>query len=157
MLEFRRASDVDALADFFAQLTHSGDDRFFHPHPFTRDEAQRIANHTGRDLYLVASDGPRVVAYGLLRGWDAGFEVPSLGIAVHPAERGSGVARAFMIYLHAAARRQGASRVRLKVYPDNAAAKRLYESLGYVFMDKAPDGQLVGIYDLSPRYRAEAG
>ncbi|MFQ3592772.1 MAG: GNAT family N-acetyltransferase [Gemmataceae bacterium] len=157
MLEFRRASDPHALAEFFSQLTQAGDNRFFHPHPFTSQEAQRIVSYTGRDLYLVANDGPRIIAYGLLRGWDAGFEVPSLGIAVHPAERGSGVARAFMIYLHAAARRQGATRVRLKVYPDNAAAKRLYESLGYVFTDQSPDGQLVGIYDLSPRYRAEAG
>jgi ribosomal protein S18 acetylase RimI-like enzyme len=157
MLEFRRASEADALMEFFTQLTRAGDDRFFHPHPFTPEQAQTIARYAGRDLYLVACDAGKVVAYGLLRGWEEGYEVPSLGIAVHPAERGSGVARAFMSYLHAAARRQGATRVRLKVYPDNAAAKRLYESIGYVFTDKAPDGQLIGIYDLIPRYRAEAG
>jgi ribosomal-protein-alanine N-acetyltransferase len=157
MLEFCRAADAAALADFFAALVAAGDDRFFHPHPFTNADARRVCAHAGRDLYLVATDAGRVVAYGLLRGWDAGFDVPSLGIAVHPNERGSGVARAFMHYLHAAARRHGAPRVRLKVYPDNLAARTLYESLGYVFTEKAADGQLIGLLDLSRRCRAAAG
>ncbi|MGL4550235.1 MAG: GNAT family N-acetyltransferase [Gemmataceae bacterium] len=157
MLEFRRAADAPALADFFAELAAAGDDRTFHPHPLTPADARRVCAHDGRDLYLVAADGPRVVGYGLLRGWDAGFDVPSLGIAVRPGERGTGVARAFMHYLHAAARRHGAARVRLKVYPDNLVARGLYESLGYAFTEKSPDGQLVGVLDLSPRCRAAAG
>ncbi len=154
MLEFRRAADAHALTEFFDALTAACDDRFFHPHALTPAEARRVCSHDGEDLYLVAADGDRVVAYGLLRGWDIGFEVPSLGIAVHPHERGCGVARAFMHYLHATARRRGAPRVRLKVYHDNTPAKRLYESLGYVFAEKGSDGQLIGLLDFGSRTRA---
>ena len=150
-LEFTRLKPADeaALADFFAALSAGGDDRFFHPHPFTADEAARVCRPGGRDLYLAASSGGRVLAYGMLRGWDAGYAVPSLGVAVHPEARGTGLARAFMVYLHAAARDCGAARVRLKVYPSNLAARRLYESLGYEWQADAGD-QLVGLCELAP-------
>lgn len=143
-----RPEHAPALADFFAGLVAAGDDRFFHPHPFTDEEAQLIAAYPGRDLYCAALAGARVMAYGLLRGWDQGYTVPSLGIAVRPDARGSGLARAFMLYLHAAARQRGAPRIRLKVYPTNVAARRLYESLGYCFAEAAGDGQVVGILEL---------
>lgn len=144
-LEFRRLGrdDEAPLADFFATLSKRGDDRFFHPHPFTADEAARLCRYAGRDLYYVATAGGRVLAYGILRGWDEGYEVPSLGIAVHPEARGAGLGRAFMAFLHAAAAARRAPRVRLKVYPDNTPARTLYERLGYRFEGET-NGQLVG-------------
>lgn len=143
-----------ALAAFFSDLSVAGDDRFFHPHPFTAEEAHLIATYPGRDLYCAALTAGRVMAYGLLRGWDQGYNVPSLGIAVHPDARGTGLARAFMLYLHATAQQRGAPRIRLKVYPTNVAARRLYESLGYVFNEPAGDAQLVGLLELPRSSRA---
>jgi ribosomal protein S18 acetylase RimI-like enzyme len=131
------------LARFFHDLIAAGDTRFFHPHPFTADEARQICHYQGADLYALAHTGDDVLAYGMLRGWAEGYEIPSLGIAVHPRGRGTGLARAFMTYLHAAARLRGAKKVRLKVYPDNVRAQRLYQGLGYHF-DSTSAGQLVG-------------
>jgi len=147
-LEFVRvaAAHEGALAAFFAELVRQGDNQWFHPHPFTAEQARVLAAYAGRDLYCVAVDEGRVAAYGMLRGWDEGYATPSLGIAVAPAFRGQGLGRPFMHYLHAAARLRGAPRVRLKVYPGNTAARRLYESLGYRFQD-AGDGQLLGFVD----------
>jgi ribosomal-protein-alanine N-acetyltransferase len=135
------------LAAFFDVLTARGDDRWFHPHPFTAEEAARLCAYQGRDLYYAAVAGDQVLAYGMLRGWDEGYETPSLGIAVHPDARGLGLARTFMGFLHVAASFQGARKVRLKVYPDNGAARRLYESLGYQ-LESTADGQLMGVLDL---------
>lgn len=137
------------LAEFFAALAEAGDEREFHPHPLTAQEAKRLCEYAGRDLYYVMSEGRRVVAYGMLRGWDAGYDVPSLGIAVHPRERGRGIGRELMEMLHAAARGRGAPRVRLKVYPSNEPALRLYRSLGYTFHSEER-GQLVGLLELGP-------
>ena len=68
--------------------------------------------------------------------------------------RGTGAARAFMAYLHLAARLSDASRVRLKVHPDNASALALYRSMGYRFSDQLePDGQMLGILELLPGRR----
>ncbi len=148
-LEFCRIGPEweSGLAQFFVALDRHGDTRHFHPHPFTQSEAHRISTYPGADLYYVATTGREVLAYGMLRGWDQGFETPSLGIAVHPQQRGTGLARAFMLFLHAAARGRGARRIRLKVYPDNLPAVRLYTSLGYQIVGEE-SGQLVACVDL---------
>src|SRR5829696_4566103 len=103
------------LGAFFADLRASGDDALFHPHALSDDHARVIAQHAGEDLYYVATEGDAVLGYGMLRGWDEGYAVPSLGIALGSTARGTGLARPFMHFLHAAARRRGAERVRLKV------------------------------------------
>jgi ribosomal protein S18 acetylase RimI-like enzyme len=128
-------------------LELSGDDQRFHPHPFTDAAVQRLAEGKGKDYYCVLVEDGRVVGYGMLRGWDEGYDVPSLGIAVHPAARRRGLAGRLMRHLHEQARARGASRVRLKVLEDNSAAIALYEALGYRFDDK--DGHyLVGMLPL---------
>lgn len=125
-----------ALGDFFAALCQEGADDQFHPHPLTDKEARRLCSYSGKDLYYVLVDREQVLAYGMLRGWDEGFDVPSLGIATRSSARGSGLGTLLVRFLHAAARRRGARKVILKVYKDNAAARKLYERLGYSFIDK---------------------
>jgi len=135
------------LAEFFRALKKAGDDQYFHPHRFTDEEAKRIAHYSGKDLYYVLVEGGKVLGYGMLRGWDEGYEVPSLGIVIHPSVKGMGLGKLFMHFLHGAARRRGASKVRLKVYPNNKTAVMLYEGLGYTFQAEEA-GQLVGFIDL---------
>jgi ribosomal protein S18 acetylase RimI-like enzyme len=148
-LEFRRLSPrwKVALFDFLRELEDQNEDRHFHPHPFTEDVLEGFCHYQGEDLYYVAVESDSVLAYGMLRGWDEGFLIPSLGIAVHPKVRGTGLARAFMLFLHQAARQKGADQIRLKVYPENEKAVGLYKDLGYVF-DEMEGNQIVGILTL---------
>lgn len=136
------------LRQFFEDLVADRAEREFHPHPLTGAEATRIANYAGPDLYYSAVQGTRVLGYGLLRGWEQGYDVPSLGIALHPSARGTGLGRTFMHFLHAAARQRGARRVRLKVYAGNTLALGLYRSLGYHFEGEEA-GQFVGYFELN--------
>lgn len=136
-----------ALAGFFAELCNDGAASQFHPHPLTADEAKRRCQYTGKDLYYLLTGEQQVLGYGMLRGWDEGYETPSLGIAIRASARGKGLAGLFMNFLHGAARWHGASKVMLKVYPDNLPARRLYEQLGYTFTGEHK-GQLLGIIDL---------
>ncbi len=124
---------VDALTRFFDSLIQSGDHVFFHPHPLTREEAIRRTTYRGSDLYFLQFADDVLSGYGMLRGWDAGYEIPSLGIAIHPEARGQGLAEDFLHFLHFMARQQGASVVRLTVHKDNARAVQLYGKLGYRF------------------------
>jgi ribosomal protein S18 acetylase RimI-like enzyme len=140
-----------ALAAFFVDLVATGEAGRFHPHPFTAEAARERALYDGLDVYCAAIAGRRVLAYGMLRGWDAGFEVPSLGIAVRAEAQGTGLGRLVMAYLHTEARRRGAARIRLKVYPDNVKAVELYRSLGYAFGPDLERGQMVGYKELSAR------
>jgi len=131
------------LKEFFRVLQAEGVERHFHPHPLTDAQAERIARYKGRDLYYVLVDGRSVLGYGMLRGWNAGYDVPSLGIVIHPAARHAGLGLLFMRFLHVAAKRNGVNKVRLKVYPDNTAAMKLYTGLGYSFTHQE-DKQMVG-------------
>ena len=148
-LEFLRLSPSwrAALGEFLEDLARGGDYANFHPHPLTADEAEARCSYRGRDLYYVAVDGQEVLGYGMLRGWDEGFEIPSLGIALSAKARGAKLGEAFMAFLHAAARRQGAKRVRLKVQRDNIRAIKLYERVGYQ-LQSAGEDELVGFRDL---------
>jgi [ribosomal protein S18]-alanine N-acetyltransferase len=148
-LEIRQINSTlnSALRQFFAVIKESGDEEFFHPHPFDSLAADRISSYTGPDLYYAMCQENRIIGYGMLRGWDAGYEIPSLGIIIHPEMRRSQLGSLFMNFLQIAARLRGATKIRLKVYPENRQALSLYQELGYVF-ESEEDGQLVGIIDL---------
>ena len=85
-LEFRALEPElgGALAGLFGALVASGDTVRFHPHPFTAEEAEARARYSGRDLYYVAVADGRALAYGMLRGWDEGYAVPSLRYRAPP-------------------------------------------------------------------------
>ena len=136
-------ADHAALAELFGAL----DAERFHPHGFTSDDALRIASHQGKDVYAVLETDGRFVAYGILRGWDEGFSVPSLGIAVRNDEQGRGHGRRMMEWLAGEALRRGAHRIRLRVHADNTPARKLYESVGYRY-DGEERGELVMVVDL---------
>jgi ribosomal-protein-alanine N-acetyltransferase len=138
---------IQALRAFLQALEISGEAAWFHPHPFTLTHLNRMAKNRSLDVYLIALWDRQVVAYGMLRGWDEGFEVPSLGLAVHPDFRKQGLGRMMMLVLHAAARLRKAPRIRLKVYKSNTGARKLYRSLGYRFSSLSQE-EWLGLHDL---------
>ena len=144
-----RADDAHALGELLEELRTDPASAHFHPHPFTHDAARRIAGRDGirRDTYFGAfEDDGNLTGYGMLRGWDEGYEVPSFGVAVGVAHRGSGLGRRLLRHAIAIARRRGAPSVMLKVHPANPNARRLYESEGFIF-DPTPleGGQIKGL------------
>jgi ribosomal protein S18 acetylase RimI-like enzyme len=148
-LEIRTVSPEweQPLGDFFKAIGISCEE-YFHPHAFTEEFAKALVQYCGKDLYYLLVDGKTVLAYGILRGWDQGYEIPSLGIVVLPEAQGGKLGELMMHFLHGAARRKGARQVRLKVYRSNASARNLYRKLGYRFDPIEEEGQLVGRLDL---------
>lgn len=128
-----------SLTDLFQAFQEMRDKVYFAPHPFTSQQAQAIAQYDGRDFYALALRRGTALGYGLLRGWDEGYEVPSLGLAVHPGFRGIGLGRLLMDYLHTVAALRGSRQVRLRVHKENRRARSLYEKLGYEFQEHSSD------------------
>lgn len=86
--------------------------------------------------YCVEEDG-RVVAYGsLLYAPDEG---QILNLAVDPAHRRRGYAKAILASLEADARAHGALSLFLEVRESNLPAISLYESLGFATVGKRPN------------------
>jgi [ribosomal protein S18]-alanine N-acetyltransferase len=146
-----RASQVEALARMLSAIDRVGESRRFHPHPFARDYLDTLCDDRLQDLYYVLATGNAVIGYGLLRGWDEGYTVPSLGLAIHPEHRRAGHGAVLMHFLHSAARARGANRVRLRVHAGNDTAIRLYRVVGYQFEPATDgDGLLVAYKSLTP-------
>jgi ribosomal protein S18 acetylase RimI-like enzyme len=115
---------------------------YFYPHAFTLDYLDYAL--TTKDAYFIMSMGLKVsVAYGLLRGWEEGYEVPRLGVAVDKNFRHFGFGEFMCKYLHAYAKYRGCKQVRLRVYQTNEVAKSLYDKLGYKFHVDTDDPRLL--------------
>ncbi len=123
------------LTLFLRELRESGDDIFFSPHPADEETIVRIVRQTGIDLYYLIVEDQKVLGYGFLRGWDEGYQIPSLGIAIHSSVQNLGLGKVFMNFLHHLALRRGAGKVRLRVHRENVKAIGLYKSLNYIFTD----------------------
>ena len=139
------------LVLFCLDLKERNDDFFFAPHAVDEAEINTMISRTKEDLYYLVVDNDEILGYGLLRGWDEGYEVPSLGIAINPNARRFGVARFLMEVLQAAARQRGAKKIRLRVRKENRIAINLYQKIGYEFEShKAEDEYLTGVKQILP-------
>jgi ribosomal-protein-alanine N-acetyltransferase len=129
---------------FLLALEASGDDAHFKPHPFTDQAVRERTEYRGKDFYCLLVEERQVLGYGMLRGWDEGFEVPSLGIAVHPSQQGRRLGESIMRHLHDEARERGAKTIRLRVNSHNARAIKLYKAFRYDLKPDEQDGFLLG-------------
>ena len=133
----------EELDEFFQRIK---DNRFFHPHPFTLEEAYTRCFYSGKDLYYVLIDDA-VIAYGMVRGIGE-WKTPCLGIYVAGIHRRKGAGETLVRFLHLVGRLQGIERLRLHVHPDNKRAITLYEKLGYEFIGTRENGELIGFKGL---------
>lgn len=89
----------------------------------------------GAAEFALLLDDPLVIALsdpsGFLLGRIVADEAEVLTLAVDPASRRQGVARALVRRFHRDARGQGAAQVFLEVAADNQPARALYMSTGY--------------------------
>jgi len=144
-----RPEHLDGLVRFFSEINTPDYAKEFSPHPFDAKHAGLVCNHEGRDLYFaVLLNGQEVIAYAMLRGWDEGYAIPSIGLCVRKDYQGLGLGRLIMEFLESISRLNGCSKLMLKVKKDNEKAKSLYVSQGYLFRDHDVDF-LIGFKDIS--------
>ena len=124
-------ADVEAALDVFLEVVAEG--RWLGTEApvdrAERAERWRASLADPHRVMLVAVDDGRVVGHLGLEM--AGYGVASLGMAVAPASRGRGVGSALLAEAVATARRLGAHKVALQVWPHNAAALALYRRFGF--------------------------
>jgi ribosomal protein S18 acetylase RimI-like enzyme len=146
-----RPDHVAALVEMLGAVAQHDALHHFSPHGFDADCVTALCSNVRKDLYYVLTSDASVIGYGLLRGWEEGFDTPSLGIAIHPSYRGNGHGRMLMGFLHSAARARGAEQVRLRVHASNTSAVALYRQFGYRFETPADSqGLLVAHLRLKP-------
>lgn len=96
-----------------------------------------------KDRYAGIWQGTELAGFYCLRGLDEGYQRPSFGIYVRSSCAGRGLARQALEDAYDWCRRNGYTRLMLKVYPENTAAYRVYSGQGFVEIGKSPDSQLI--------------
>ena len=112
---------------------------FFLPHKMDCDTIHNILTNNKSDQYKIIIHNDKIIGYGLLRGWDEGYDIPSLGIMVDKNYRGIGVSKLLMLYLEVTAKILGSKKMRIVVHKNNNIAYNLYNKLKYDFSPYGDD------------------
>jgi RimJ/RimL family protein N-acetyltransferase len=124
--------DVEAVVALLAEVAREG--RWIATEwPFdvaARVREQRDALLARRCVGWVALDGRELV--GDLTVFDLAQDEPELGMIVAASHRGRGIGRALLDRAAGWARVNARTALRLRVFPDNEPALRLYRAAGFV-------------------------
>lgn len=101
-------------------------------HPWTADQVRRELGHEFSTVMLAtAPEGAAEAVLGFVVVWLVHDELHVLNVAVAPAARRRGVARALLAEVEASAAGKGARTAILEVRVSNRPAIELYRTLGY--------------------------
>jgi [ribosomal protein S18]-alanine N-acetyltransferase len=123
--------DIQRLAQFFTDNDRPEILRHFHPFALNEDSALKICQASHQDLYYVTIWKGQIVGFLMLRGWEDGFEIPSLGVLVDHRTHGKGFGRKMTRFAISKANDKGCPAIRLSVYVSNFRALALYSSLDF--------------------------
>lgn len=118
-----RVEDAKALS---AMLLAQPSDytRFFHAFSFAESDIAKMLAECEKDVYMGMMWGDDVAGFFMLRGWNEGYETPTLGTFVTEKYRGCGFMPLTVELTKIICRMRGVSRVMYKSHPDNAPAKK---------------------------------
>ena len=105
--------------------------RFFYAFSFDADDIARIIARRERDVYSGMYWQGELAAFFMLRGWDAGYDVPSFGVVVDVKHRGRAFMRISLDVAKLICRLSGAPRLMAKIHPDNVSPRGA-RRLGFV-------------------------
>ncbi len=145
----RQAGRADA--DAIGRLLHDFNTEFEDVTPGPEALAERMAEliAEGEMVVLLAGDGPDGLAVLRFRRsiWTPGLECYLAELYVAPALRGRGLGRELMQRALQVARERGADYIDLVTGEDDAAARSLYESLGFDNRAGKPGGPVNLYYE----------
>jgi len=128
------------LVHFFKKINSPEYTVNFAPHPLNTEYAKLICNYKGYDLYYsILIDAKEIIGYGMLRGWDEGYEIPSIGLCILKKYQGISLGKVMLNFLETLSMLKGCSKVMVKVIKNNTKARELYQSQGYVLKDHNED------------------
>jgi RimJ/RimL family protein N-acetyltransferase len=97
--------------------------RFFYAFSFDESVIAKILAERVKDVYSGIFWEGRLLSVLMLRGWDAGYEIPSFGVLVDETYRGHGFIWLALDVAKHISKLRGAPRLMLKLHPDNISEK----------------------------------
>ena len=112
--------------------------RFFYAFGSGEPEIARLLAGRQMDVYSGIFWRGELAGVFMLRGWDAGYEVPSFGVLVDARHRGRAFMRIALDVAKLICRLSGATRLMAKIHPDNVSPRGA-RRLGFVQTGVEPE------------------
>jgi len=134
-----------------ARLLRDFNLEYSEPTPPANELAETVGRLLAEDeiTVLLAGEGPDGLSLFRFRPgiWSAGAETYLQELYVVPARRGRGIGRALLEATIELARERGADGIDLSTGETDAAARGLYESMGFTNREGSPDGPAMLFYE----------
>lgn len=117
------------------KLSSEGKDylKYFIPfEDYSEEYIYRILSKKKIDKYFGLFVENDLIGFYMLRGFDAGYEIPSYGVWISSEYSNKGLSTLTLFHAFSFCKLNNIKTLMLKVHPDNTVAKKLYESLGFV-------------------------
>lgn len=106
--------------------------QFFTPFAFDEAAVAAVIGEQRRDLLMGMYWAEALIGFFMLRGWDAGYDVPSYGILIDKEFRGYGLELVSLDLSKIICKLRGARRLMLKMHPENFSARGVARKSGFV-------------------------
>ncbi|MBA2620115.1 MAG: GNAT family N-acetyltransferase [Acidobacteria bacterium] len=100
--------------------------RFFYAFGSDESEIAEVLSKCRMDIYSGVFWEAELVSVFMLRGWDAGYEIPSYGILTDEKYRGNALMSLTVETAKCICRLSEVKRLMAKYHPDNTAMSKLY-------------------------------
>lgn len=105
--------------------------KYFIPFEFSAIPVKDILQQAKQDKYFGIFVNDKLAGFYMLRGFDAGYDVPSYGVWISSKFSNIGLSKLTLYHAFAFCKLNGIKTLMLKVHPENKVAKEMYESLGF--------------------------
>jgi len=107
--------------------------KHFIPFNFDLESVFRVLDKVVNDLFFGIFIKNKIVGFYMLRGWDAGYEIPSYGVWIAKEYSSKGLSKLTLNHAISVCKINSIKRLILKVHPENLIAKKIYEDFGFVY------------------------
>jgi RimJ/RimL family protein N-acetyltransferase len=106
--------------------------KYFIPFSFDLQTISEILSNAIKDLFYGVYVDNILVGFYMLRGFDAGFVIPSYGVWISKDYSSKGISKLTLQHAISFCKINNINKLMLKVHPDNIVAKGIYETFGFV-------------------------
>ena len=126
---------ADHSSIFSKRLSEESKDYLKHFIPFAEFSEmyiKKILSGKKIDKYFGLFLQDDLIGFYMLRGFDAGYKIPSYGVWISSNYSNMGLSTLTLFHAFSFCRINNIKTLMLKVHPDNKFAKKLYEKFGFI-------------------------
>jgi len=133
MLENKEITSTNEIRELTHLLIDSDKEYNLFFHPFEFSDLLSIFKNKKKDLFFILILKKKIIGFFMLRGFDAGYEIPSFGVWIDQNYTSKELGKLALQFSISVLKLLSIKQIMLKVHPQNVRAKALYEKIGFKF------------------------